>query len=79
MQLNLISHNAVSEFRLKVAFMAQDSKCGKMIRNYPRSIDPCVQADRAQKLLNSKRAKAAAAPRSSSGRIISKNVFLKSP
>lgn len=73
----------MSEFRLKISFMAQDSKCGKMVRNYPRSIDPCVYADRMQKMANARQAAAAAAPRSSNGRIVSKhavknNVFLKS-
>merc|ERR1719454_1788246 len=58
--------------------MAQDSKCGKMVRNYPRSIDPCIQADLAQKRENAKRKLAAAAPRSSSGKILSKSVQLKS-
>lgn len=78
MVLNLLTFQAATEFRLKIAYMSQDSKCGKMVKNYPRSIDPCVQKELAQKRENALLAVQKLTPRTSSGKIISKHVQLKS-
>lgn len=44
MEINLLSKSGAAEFRVKLSFRAQDSKCGKSIRNYPDSVDPCQKA-----------------------------------